>query len=122
MKKILILLILVFTLVGCEKPIVNEEVLNDNINAEIEGYVLVKSTQYSGIYMVYFDPNEYIWYDDETYDELQERDYEYLYTPIEVLPFYRLVNVNKVMIYSTGRNSYEIFVKASDIHTIKIEV
>jgi hypothetical protein len=121
MKKILIVLLLVFTLVGCEKPIVNEEVLNDNINAELEGYVMVKSTYYADIYMIYFDPNNYKWHD-ETFGELSEVDLYYLYTPIKVIPFYRLINVHEVMLYSTGRNSVEIFVKASDIHTIKIEV
>jgi len=124
MKKLFIILLLAFALVGCQNidPIVYEEALNDNINSEVEDYVMVKSTTYAGIYMLYFDPEDYRWYDDENYGVLNDWGKYYLYTPIEVIPFYRLINVNKVMIYGTGRNSVEIFVKASDIHTIKIEV
>lgn len=123
MKKVLILLLLAFALVGCQNidPIVDEEILNDNMNNELEGYVMVKSTRYADIYMIYFDKEDYKWYDD-TFGELDEMGMYYLYTRIDVVPFYRLINTTEVMIYVAGQSSVKIFVKASDIHTIKIEV
>ena len=109
MKKILILLLLLFTLVGCQA------------NRNADGLVSVRVGIINDEDIYYFDENNYIWYDN-SFLPLNENGYYYIYTEIEEIPFYELANKNEVMIYGTGRNSYEIFVKASDIHTIKIEV
>ena len=109
MKKPLILLILVL-LVGCQA------------NRNVEGYVKVKTTLHNDTFIYYFDPNEYEFYDSDRYMALNENGYDYVYVKIDTMPFYELANKKEVTIYSTGRNSYEIFVKTSDIHTIKIEV
>jgi len=110
MKKILILLILAFSLIGCQT------------NRNVDGYVKIKSTTHNDTFIYYFDPNEYEFYDSDRYMALNENGYDYVYVKIDTMPFYELANKKEVTIYSTGRNSYEIFVKASDIHTIKIEV
>ena len=118
MKKLIIIILLTFALYGCQNM---GDVLNDNLNSELEGYVMVKSTMYNNIYIVYFDEDSYVWHD-ETYGELSEFGLYYLYQRIDIVPFYTLINRNQVMLYGTGRNAAEIFVKASDIHRIKIEV
>ena len=109
MKKLIILLLLAFVLIGCEP------------NRNVDGYVMIKSIMYNDENIYYFDEEDYKWYD-ETFLPLYEYDYHYLYKKIDIAPFYELLEDDKVLVYGTGKNSVEIFVKASDIKSIKLEV
>ncbi len=107
MKKILlmILLVLTITLTGCVEEVDNG--LGD-------GYVSVRYALYDGRQIWVFDSENY-----SSYDSLLHGDFDgfdrtiYIYKSIEIIPFFQLLNSQKIPLYVTDKLFN--FVKAEDI-------